>query len=269
VKTTNVLVIASVAALAACASKPPAQNAQLDQARAAVQELSQNPMAQQAAAQDLDSARTELAKAETMLQEGKPAEEVTHQAYLAQRHADAGAARADGAKARDDLARAEQDRNSILLEARTREAQSAQQQLQQLQAKQTSRGMTMTLGGDVLFDTGKAQLKPGADRRLDQVAMYLQENPNRKVLIEGHSDSTGNASANQDLSERRAESVAVALESRGIASSRIQTAGRGDSAPVASNDTPQGRQQNRRVELVMSDQSGRFAQGPEGGASRQ
>ena len=118
----------------------------------------------------------------------------------------------------------------------------------------------MTLG-DVLFDTGQATLKPGAMESISRLSTYLTQNPNTKVLIEGHTDSVGSDDYNIGLSERRARAVATELESRGVPDSQIQTLGRGKDMPVASNSTPAGRQQNRRVEIVFSDASGRFAQG--------
>jgi outer membrane protein OmpA-like peptidoglycan-associated protein len=120
--------------------------------------------------------------------------------------------------------------------------------------------MVVTLG-DVLFDTGQATLKPGADLAINRLATFLSSNPQTKVLVEGHTDSRGSDDYNQGLSDRRAQAVATALASRGIAADQVQTAGRGKSFPVASNDTPEGRQQNRRVEIVFSDANGRFAQG--------
>jgi outer membrane protein OmpA-like peptidoglycan-associated protein len=118
----------------------------------------------------------------------------------------------------------------------------------------------MTLN-DVLFDTGRATLKPGADRDLDRLAQALKDNPNTRVLIEGHTDSVGGEDYNQVLSERRAEAVGDALRTRGVPPDRFDVKGLGKAFPVASNDTQAGRQQNRRVEIVFSDASGRFAQG--------
>jgi outer membrane protein OmpA-like peptidoglycan-associated protein len=137
---------------------------------------------------------------------------------------------------------------------------NAQQQLADLQAKQTDRGVVVTLG-DVLFDTGQATLKPGATLAMNRLATFLSSNPQTKVLIEGHTDSRGGDDYNIGLSERRARAVATELQSRGISAEQVQTLGRGKAYPVASNDTAEGRQQNRRVEIVFSDASGRFAQG--------
>lgn len=271
----NKLIITGLTALAlaACASAPQ-RNEQLEQARAEVQKFSANPMAQQAASDDLDAARASLSQADTAFQQRKPPQQVDQLSYLAMRHAQSGEARIAEATARRDVANAQQDRNRILLQARSREAQnakqeaaSARQELQDLQAKQTDRGMIMTLS-DVLFDTGKATLKPGADRDIDRLAQALKDNPNMRVKIEGYTDSVGSAAYNQGLSERRSEAVAEALHSRGVPDGQVEAQGFGKDYPVASNGTPAGRQQNRRVEIVFSDESGRFAQGETAHSSR-
>jgi outer membrane protein OmpA-like peptidoglycan-associated protein len=284
----NPIILVTVAALLAACATQPQRNEQLDEARSSVQTLSADPLAQQAAAHDLQAARDNLRLADDAQSKHEPQVEVTHLAYLAQRHAEAGQARVEEARARQEVARGEEQRNRVLLEARTREAQqaqsqaqaaqnqaeaaqqqaqsaqqqlqAAQQQMRDLQAKQTNRGMVLTLG-DVLFDTNKATLKPGAAQRLDRLAMFLQSNPNEKLIIEGYTDSTGSEEYNQELSQRRAQSVADALASRGVPAPRYTVVGRGESFPVATNDTQAGRQQNRRVEVVFSDQSGRFAEG--------
>lgn len=277
----KLLIVGAVtAALAACAS-PPQRSEQVEQARTEIQTLSQDPLAQQAASGDLEAARKSLQQAEMALQQKQPPTVVDHYAYLAKRHAQAGEARAAEAHSRQEIARANQERDQIVLQARNRDAAnaqaaaeaaknqaaaaqaqlaSAQQQLADLQAKKTDRGVVVTLG-DVLFDTGKATLKPGAMSSINRLATFLSQSPDTKVLIEGHTDSVGSDDYNIGLSERRARAVATELESRGIADSQIQTLGRGKDMPVASNSTPEGRQQNRRVEIVFSDASGHFAQG--------
>jgi len=105
---------------------------------------------------------------------------------------------------------------------------------------------------DVLFDTGKATLKPGAREKLARVSGILVTHPDLKLEIEGHTDSVGSDECNQGLSERRAESVRSYLVSQRIAAQTITTAGFGESRPVATNDNAAGRQRNRRVELVVS-----------------
>jgi outer membrane protein OmpA-like peptidoglycan-associated protein len=272
--------LTAAAAFAGCATAPQ-RSEQVEQARSEIETLSQDPLAQQSAGKDLESGRKALQDAEAALQAKQPMGIVDHYAYLAKRHAEAGEARVSEAHSRQDVTRASAERDQILLQSRERETLSAQaqadraraeaassqaqlanaqQQLADLQAKQTDRGVVVTLG-DVLFDTGQATLKPGADLAINRLATYLSSNSNTRVLIEGHTDARGSDSYNEALSERRASAVATALQSRGISSSQIETAGRGKAYPVASNDTPEGRQQNRRVEIVFSDASGRFAQG--------
>jgi outer membrane protein OmpA-like peptidoglycan-associated protein len=277
----KLLIVGAVAAaLAACAAAPQ-RSEQVEQARAEIQTLTQDPLAQQSAGKDLEAARKSLQDAELALQQKRPPAVVDHYAYLAKRHAEAGEARVAEAHSRQEVAQAEGDRNKILMDSRNREAMNAQaqadaaknqtlaaqaqlanaqQQLADLQAKQTDRGVVVTLG-DVLFDTGQATLKPGASLAMNRLATFLSSNPQTKVLIEGHTDSRGGDDYNIGLSERRARAVATELESRGIAAAQVQTLGRGKAYPVASNDTAEGRQQNRRVEIVFSDASGRFAQG--------
>jgi outer membrane protein OmpA-like peptidoglycan-associated protein len=277
----KVILIASIAILLGACAYAPQRSEQLEQARAQIQTLSQEPLAQEAAGRDLDAARKSLQQAEAALQQKQPPAMVDHFAYIARRHAEAGEARVSEARSRQEVARAQEDRNKILMESRTREAHnaqsqaeslksqaeaaqaqlaSAQQQLADLQAKKTDRGVVVTLG-DVLFDTGQATLKPGANLALNRLATFLNANPQTRIIIEGHTDSRGSDEYNEGLSERRARAVATELMSRGISADQLQTLGRGKGYPVASNDTPEGRQQNRRVEIVFSDSSGQFAQG--------
>jgi outer membrane protein OmpA-like peptidoglycan-associated protein len=277
----KIVTVAGLSALLAACASAPQRNDQLEQARTEVQTFSAEPLAQQAANGDLEAARASLNQADTAFQQKRPPEEVNQLAYLAMRHAQAGEARVAEARARQQVAQAQKDRDQILLQARERETEqakaeattarntaaatqaeltSARQELQNLQSKQTDRGMVMTLS-DVLFDTGRATLKPGATRDLDRLAQALKDNPNTKVKIEGFTDSVGSESYNQQLSERRAQAVADALRMRGVPLDRVQVEGLGKEFPVASNETPAGRQQNRRVEIVFSDDSGRFAQG--------
>lgn len=275
-----ITVIGLAGVLSACATAPQ-RNDQLEQARAEVQALSSEPLAQQAASSDLDQARTSLNQADSAFQQKRPLEQVNQLAYLALRHAQAGEARVAEQRARQEVAKAQDDRNRIQLQAREREVESARaetatarntaaaaqsalasarQELNDLQAKQTDRGLVMTLS-DVLFDTGKATLKAGANRDLDRLAQALKDNANTRVKIEGYTDSVGSDSYNQGLSERRAQAVGDALQMRGVPADRYQVEGLGKEYPVATNDTQAGRQQNRRVEIVFSDDAGRFAEG--------
>lgn len=278
----NLVVIAVFGALVAACASTPQRSEQVEAARAELQTLSQDPLAQQAASSDVEAARNDLQQAEMALQQRKPPEQVNDLAYLALRHAQAGEARVAEAHARQEVAQAEQERNRIVLQTRERETQqakseaeraksaaetaqsqlaNAQRELQDLQAKQTDRGMIVTLS-DVLFDTGRATLKPGADRALDRLAQFLKANPRTRVVVEGHTDSVGSEAYNEELSQRRAQAVTDALSARGVPADQYEAKGLGKAYPVASNETSAGRQQNRRVEIVFSDESGRFAQGP-------
>lgn len=178
--------------------------------------------------------------------------------------ADADKARMEAEKAQADAttARTLADQRLAAAEAARQQAEAAkaragslEAEMAAMKAKQTDRGMVLTLG-DVLFDSGKATLKAGAMRTVDQLATFLAKNPARKVLIEGHTDSQGGDEFNRALSQRRAEAVRNALTGRGVPADRVAVDGLGEAFPVANNDTAAGRQQNRRVEVVFSDDAG-------------
>ena len=124
-------------------------------------------------------------------------------------------------------------------------------ELADMRAKQTDRGWVLTLKNELLFDTGGSELKPGAERALDNLVQFLEKHSDRSIAIEGFTDSTGSKQLNQSLSEKRAWAVKAALVKRGISSNRIDARGYGPSFPVASNDNAAGRQLNRRVEIVI------------------
>jgi outer membrane protein OmpA-like peptidoglycan-associated protein len=124
-------------------------------------------------------------------------------------------------------------------------------QLSALNARKTERGMVVTLG-DVLFDSGKSQLLSPSSQNMSQLAEFFRRNPERKASIEGYTDSVGSAESNLALSDRRAEAVKSALVRMGVPADRLSTQGHGEDSPVASNDTPAGRQMNRRVEIVIA-----------------
>jgi outer membrane protein OmpA-like peptidoglycan-associated protein len=154
-------------------------------------------------------------------------------------------AQASAAQAQQNAAMAQQD-------AAASRAESVQLRadLSQLQAQQTQTGYVVTLG-DVLIEVDRAELKPGAARTLDQLATALSDDPRSTISIEGHTDSTGSVRHNESLSLARAESVKSYLVGRGVNPSRVTTQGLGPDYPVASNSTEAGRQQNRRVEVVV------------------
>ncbi|MEO8248081.1 MAG: OmpA family protein [Burkholderiales bacterium] len=263
-----------VATLTACGS-PPLTNAALDDARSSYQRAANDAQVAKSAPVELTKAQEALQRGDSALRAGEDPRLVDHYAYLAKRRsevaqqiakvaesemavADASTRRqtivAESERANAEAARRLAEQRGTQASAATARARSLEQQLADLKAKQTDRGMVLTLG-DVLFATGRAQLNPGAARTLDQLATFLRENPERSVMIEGYTDSTGSDQTNQVLSERRANSVKSALMDRGIAINRIAARGFGEMHPVASNNSAGGRQQNRRVEIVISNPS--------------
>ena len=128
-------------------------------------------------------------------------------------------------------------------------------ELRDIKATPTDRGMVITLS-DVLFDTGSAKLRSGALRVVARLAVFMREHPDRTLAVEGFTDSVGSSLVNEELSRRRAEAVRAALMDAGIDGSRILARGYGNIYPVATSDTPEGRQRNRRVEIVVSDEHG-------------
>jgi outer membrane protein OmpA-like peptidoglycan-associated protein len=268
---------AVVAGLAACASTP-RDVPELDQARSALNSAAQDPLAQSAAALTLQKGQKALADGQAALDAHQPVSIVEHFAYLAQRDAETAEAQIGEAHARATIDQATAERNRIIADARAREASQARAQAQQardqaqeareqaqsaeqraaqlqaemaqLQARQTERGYVLSLG-DVLFDTGRAGLKPGAEAALARLASFLASHPDERLEIDGNTDNTGSAEANQLLSQARADAVRDALVQQGVSESRIITRGLGESMPVATNSTPAGRQQNRRVDVVF------------------
>ena len=162
------------------------------------------------------------------------------------------------ARARDAEAKAaerEQGRKTDEVDAKALAAENARatalaNELANLKAQQTDRGMVLTVG-DVLFAPGKAEVGPGAQRSIDKLAEFLKAYPKREVMIEGHTDNVGDESFNIKLSQQRADAVRDLLVARGIAAQRIRTKGYGPKFPVVENDSAAGRQQNRRVEVLV------------------
>jgi outer membrane protein OmpA-like peptidoglycan-associated protein len=129
-----------------------------------------------------------------------------------------------------------------------------------------ARGTVIMLPGAVLFSTGKSTLMPGAKERLNKVADVLKDYPNKKIVVEGHTDSTGKAATNDRLSQQRAESVKDYLMTRGVPSKQVTTKGFGASHPIATNTTAEGRAENRRVEIIIEPSSSGGGGGGRGGA---
>ncbi|WP_395704126.1 OmpA family protein [Aquabacterium sp.] len=173
------------------------------------------------------------------------------QARVAQQKAAAAEARASGAEQQAASAQAQaSEAQAQANEAQVRAA-ALKQQLAELQAQQTERGTLVTLG-DLLFEFNRAEIKPAAQGELAKLAEFLKAYPDRRVLIEGHTDSIGSDAYNEQLSRRRAEAVATALERMGVAAPRVTVIGYGKQYPVADNSTDTNRAMNRRVEVYLS-----------------
>jgi len=266
--------IALALTMGACASVPKT-NLALENARSAVRSAESDPNVNKYAALDLHSAKDELAEADAAaLRRDEPA--IAQPAYLATQTAHLAQLKAS-AKANDArVAAGQADRDQIQLRARTREVNTAltarddakqkadqatqqaaavQAELDALKAKPTDRGLVLTLG-DVLFETGRADLSAGASRNLDRLVQFLTDHPERRVEIDGYTDSVGTDSFNIDLSQRRADTVKSVLVNRGIDPSRVATRGYGKDFGVASNAESAGRQLNRRVEIVIGGEDG-------------
>ena len=254
--------------LAACAPTPVVPEGAV-QARADLTRLQSDAKLAPLAAQAVTEAEAAVQLAE---QTDAAPEIAAHRVYVAQRKVDIARARAEARYAEQErtalaaqldkarlqsrereAAAARVDASSARMEASAAQQQAAelQRELEAMQARNTDRGLVLTLG-DVLFETGKADLKAGTIANLDRLAQFLAKHPDRTVTIEGHTDSVGGEDFNLGLSHRRAESVRSYLLRQGIETTRIQTQGMGESVPVASNDTAGGRQQNRRVEIIVS-----------------
>jgi len=269
----NAVVFATiVAALAGCATKPPDEGL-LVQARSAVSQAEADPNVTKYAPTELDRARKLLTNAEGAAKEkGATNVNAAHYAYLATQMARIAEQHAHEQVAVAQIKAGEVERQKILLSARENEAQQARQvaqtavaqmnqaqqeaqrlaaQLENVQASQTNRGLVLTLD-DVLFDTGRAELKSGSQRSLEQIAQFLNEHPERNVQIEGFTDNQGPDQYNLELSQKRADAVAMAIIKRGIDAQRVRAMGYGEEFPVASNDSPGSRQLNRRVEIIVS-----------------
>jgi outer membrane protein OmpA-like peptidoglycan-associated protein len=199
-------------------------------------------------------ARTREADVDAATRQANVANEgvLAAQAEASRQKADADLARNDAISARNDADRARSDANSARDAAAASNAQSLemQQQLDALQAKVTDRGIVLNLG-DVLFSSGNATLASSSHARLDKLATFLGKYVDRTVAIEGHTDSVGSEEYNQGLSERRAQAVSAYLRSQGVAEARISAKGKGESDPIAGNESQDGRQQNRRVEVII------------------
>jgi outer membrane protein OmpA-like peptidoglycan-associated protein len=262
----------AIAILSGCASTPP-DSPLLAQAQSDYMSAAADPQITHYATVELKKAADALDHAQRLHADRGDSEAVAHYAYLATQYSATARQIAKAKSAQQVVASAGDERNRILLSARTQEAErekqksaNAEQQVQlteeraraleqklsELNAKRTNRGVVLTLP-DVLFDVGHATLKPGAHHTIDRLAEVMKESPDVALRVEGFTDSVGSEEYNMMLSRNRAEAVRHALVDRGIDASRIDARGYGESLPIASNKTASGRQANRRVEIVLSD----------------
>jgi outer membrane protein OmpA-like peptidoglycan-associated protein len=218
----------SAALQAGCAGRSPES---LEEARAVVAAARADSEIVAYAPEKLVEAEQSLARTENAFDAAAPQVEVDHLAYLTARRAA--------------IANALADERAALAEIEELGQESAE-----LQVQQTDRGLVVTLG-DILFDVDQAQLNPGGELQVARLADVLHQMPERNVLIEGHTDSAGSDAYNDSLSQRRADAVEDLLIIQGIEPTRVVTRGYGERFPVATNDTAAGRQQNRRVEIVI------------------
>jgi outer membrane protein OmpA-like peptidoglycan-associated protein len=284
--------VIAAAALTACSTTPP-QNLNLTEAHRLYDQASSNGDVTRLAQAELTRAREALTKADRVWNDKGDNNEIDHLGYIAGQRAQLALNLANQRAADARVKTASAERERLRADARANEAQVAtqtaqtaeakaafaqtqaqnaqavaaveaeranrlQRELNELAAKPTDHGMVVMLQ-DVLFDVGQSTLKSGSQSRLDQLAAVLKNHPERRVLVEGFTDSVGSDESNLELSKARAEAVRSALTSRGVGADRVDVRGNGESRPVASNATSAGRQQNRRVEVVFSDERGKFA----------
>jgi outer membrane protein OmpA-like peptidoglycan-associated protein len=237
--------LAASVALAACSTPP---NANLEQARSNYTGLQTNPQASKVAALETKEASDYLDKADKAYQDKEDQAKVDQLAYLTNQRVEVAKQTIALRNAEANLKNASAQRAQARLDARDAQIKQLQDSLN---AKQTDRGTLVTFG-DVLFATDRADLKSSGLVNINKLAQFLSENPDRKVIVEGYTDSTGTANHNQSLSERRAGSVRTALVKMGVDPARIVAQGYGKEYPVAENSSVSGRAMNRRVEVTIS-----------------
>jgi len=254
----NIVPAVALLALSACGGAPK-QIDSLESARTAYQSASANEVVVKHAAKELDDARVALANADRIFRDDGKKGHTEHYAYVASQKVKI--AELISQRKEDDarLASMNLERQQVQLDARSKEVDRAreetlamQQQLEQMQAQVTERGIVATLG-DVLFDIGQASLKSTSAANMDKIANFMNSYPDRSAIVEGHTDNMGDDDFNLDLARERAFSVRAALAARGIDASRITINSRGESSPIADNNTAAGRQKNRRVEVIFPD----------------
>ena len=234
----------------------------LQRAAADFQKVKEDPDVLRSAPKDVIRAGESLARAERLSSYLGSGSDVTHYAYLSSRYSEIAREHSNLMLTTERLAKMDLERQRLQLAMREAKLTSAQQQgrwledqILSLVTTQTDRGLVMTLG-DVLFDAGHAELKSSANRTVLKVVQFLQLNPRRVVRIEGYTDSTGERQENLKLSRDRAQAVADVLMDLGVDEKRIKVEGYGQEFPVNANASERGRAQNRRVEIVFSDEHG-------------
>jgi len=277
--------------LSACATTPRSTGL-LDQTRSDFAIARNNPDVERFAPLEMQQASTAMSQANDAANKDESAENINKLAYIAKAKIGVANEVTKQKLAQAEIAKTAKQRDGMILDQRTLEADKAkqdalqaqmtaqaalanaadsqrktadaqaqaallQEQLAALAAKQTDRGLVITMG-DVLFGTNLSNLNSNGMTTAHKLADVLSQNPQRRVLIEGYTDSTGTADYNQELSERRAQSVRGALLELGIAPDRVAIRGYGKNFPVASNDNASNRQLNRRVEIVLSDADGKI-----------
>ena len=260
---TALALLVLTAGLQGCASQR--STAALDDATVAFQKVKDDADVLRSAPRDVIRAGESLARAERLSSYIGTGSDVRHYAYLSQRYSEIAGEHAKLALNEERRAKLDLERQRLQLALREAKLASVQQQgkwvenqIAALASEQADRGLVMTLS-DVLFDTGSADLKNSASRTVLKLVQFLQLNPRRVVRIEGYTDSTGAPEDNLKLSRDRAQSVADMLVDLGIDEKRMQVEGYGDQYPIEANASERGRAQNRRVEIVFSDDKGRLA----------
>ncbi|MFI8479006.1 OmpA family protein [Pseudomonas sp. NPDC078700] len=248
--------------LSGCATSQQASDDALETARSSFQLVKEDSNALRSAPKDVIRAGESLAKADRLSSYWGSEADVAHYAYLSQRYSAIARQKSELMLNQEREAKLELERQRLQLALREAKMLSLQEQgnllgdqMISLATTETERGLIITLG-DVLFDAGHADLKPSANRTVLKVVQFLQLNPRRIVRIEGYTDSSGDDAQNLQLSRDRAQAVADVLTDLGVDSKRISVKGLGESFPVAENASVKGRAQNRRVEIVFSDEQG-------------
>lgn len=261
---TTVFVIlgASALAFAGCAHTAPGE---LVNARAACQRSDESKAATLVPA-ELHQAQTALGKAEQSYVDDPDSFQTRDLSYVAQRKCQKAIALASIAAEQGNTAQAKEAFSTMqgeIVDKTKADLSKSQTELSQARSalmaalaklaavKEEPRGLVITLSGSVLFRTDESSLLPEAQTKLNEVAEALLTDPDRSLVVEGHTDSQGGTDHNQDLSQRRADSVRAYLVGRGYAANGIMAVGKGEGSPIADNGSPEGRSNNRRVEIII------------------